>query len=97
MFKATTVEGKRRKIFIDMQINLSSCRNSDHISSLSRATILQMFFWEVDQNLQNSYFKTFWMHAKQKPVEYSPSGVLDPLMLIVAKGHTYLSKSTNLS
>ena len=92
MFKATTVEGKRRKFFIDMQINLSSCRNSDHISSLSRATILQMFFWELDQNLQNSYFKTFWMHAK-----YSPSGVLDPLMLIVAKGHTYLSKSTNLS
>ena len=50
-----------------------------------------MFFYELDQNLQNGYFKKlFWMYLRQKPVEYSPSGVLDPLMLVVAKGHTYL-------
>ena len=30
----------------------------------------------------------FWMYAKQKPVEYSPCDVFNPLMLVVAKGHT---------
>ena len=39
--------------------------------------LLQMFFQELGQNLQNSYFKKlFLMYRKQKPVEYSPSVVL---------------------
>ena len=37
------------------------------------------------------------MYAKQKPVEQKPGGVLDPLMLVVAKRHTYLNKHANLS
>ena len=57
-----------------------------------------MIFEELGQNLQNSYFKDiFWMYVKEKPVEYSPSGVLDSLMLVIAKGHTYLNKPANLS
>ena len=36
-----------------------------------------MFFKELGQNLQNSYFnELFPMYAKQKPVEYLPGGVL---------------------
>ena len=37
------------------------------------------------------------MYAKQKPAEYLPSGVLDPLMLVAAKEHTYLNKPANRS
>ena len=37
------------------------------------------------------------MYVKQKPVEYSPSGALDPLMLVVAKGHAYQNKPASLS
>ena len=37
------------------------------------------------------------MYVKQKPLEYSPSGVLDPLMLVVAKGHAYQNKPATLS
>ena len=37
--------------------------------------MLQMFFWELGQNLQNSYFnEIFSMYAKQKLAENSPGG-----------------------
>ena len=36
-----------------------------------------MFFQELSQNLENSYFKDFFsMYTKQKLVEYSLSGFL---------------------
>ena len=36
-----------------------------------------MFAKELGQNLQNSYFnELFPMYGKQKPVKYSPIGVL---------------------
>ena len=36
-----------------------------------------MFFKELDQTLKDSYFNgLFLMYAMQKPVEYSPGGVL---------------------
>ena len=42
-----------------------------------KCAVLQMFFKELAPNLQNSYFiELFPLYAKQKPVEYSPSGVL---------------------
>ena len=41
-----------------------------------KCAVLQIFFYELGQHLQKSYFNgLFPMHAKQKPVEYSPSGV----------------------
>ena len=50
-----------------------------------------MFFKEPGQNVQNSYFnELFPMYAKQKPMEYLPGGVFNPLMLVVTTGHTYL-------
>ena len=44
MFKATQVERKQREtnLFIHMQINLSSCRTSDHYLSL----FLQRLSWD---------------------------------------------------
>ena len=57
--------------------------------------LLQMFFQEPDQNLQNSYFiKLSLMHVTLNPVEYSPGGVFNPLILVVTKGHTYILKQT---
>ena len=51
----------------------------------------------LSQSLQTSYFiKLFLMYVKQKLEEYSPSGV-NPLMLVVTKGHAYLNKSGSLN
>ena len=60
MFKATEVERETREttLFIDMQINLSSCRTSDHYLSQS----LQKF--HVDslgtKNVSSMLVQTFW-------------------------------------
>ena len=48
MLKATKVEKKKREInlLIDLHINLSSCRTSDHYLSLS----LERLIGELDRN-----------------------------------------------
>ena len=59
-FKATEVERKIREInlLIDLQTNLSSCRNSDHYFSLS----LQRLSWDSlgTKNVLSTYAQNFW-------------------------------------
>ena len=55
-------------------------------------TLCYKCFQELGQNLLVSYFnELFPMYAKKKPVQYSPGGVLQPFMLVVTKGPTYLN------
>ena len=60
MFKATEPERKIREIslLIDMQINLCSCRNSDHYFLQS----LQQFSWDLlgTKNVSPKHSQNFW-------------------------------------
>ena len=53
-----------------------------HIFLMTRRTTFVsstvfIIFYKLGQNLQSSYFnELFSIYAKQKPVEYSPGGVL---------------------
>ena len=45
---------------------------------------------------RTDFKELFRMYTNQKPVDYSPSGVFNPLMPLLAKGHTYLNKPASL-
>ena len=64
MFKATEAKRKIREInlLIYMQINLSSCRTSDHDISLS----LQRLSWDSlgTKNVSSTHARNFWMVNK---------------------------------
>ena len=65
MFKVTEFERKVRDInlFIDMQINLSSCRTSDHYFLL---TLHQLSWYFLgNKNLSSTHGQNFWNFWKQ--------------------------------
>ena len=56
MFKAAEVEREIREInlFVDLQINLSLCRTSDHYLSLSQVIVMKIF--RITLEKQQSHF-----------------------------------------
>ena len=64
MFKATEVERKIREInlLINMQINLSSCRTSNHDISLSLQRLSRNSLGT--KNLSSAHARNFWMVNK---------------------------------
>ena len=56
MFKATEVEREIREInlFVDLQINLSLCRTSDHYLSLCQVIVMKIF--RITLEKQQSHF-----------------------------------------
>ena len=56
MFKAAEVERKIREInlFVDLQINLSLCRTSDHYLSLCQVIVMKIF--RITLEKQQSHF-----------------------------------------
>ena len=58
MFKATEVERKIREtnVLIDLQMNLSSCKTSDHYFSLSLQHLLRL----GTKNMSSTYAPNVW-------------------------------------
>ena len=74
MFKAADVERKIREInlLIDMKINLSSCRTSDHYFSLS----LQRLSWDSLKTKNVPSTHANFLEGKQVPAEIIQSSSL---------------------